>query len=370
MNIFVDPADGAAYIIYSVADGANNWDHENYMLVQRLTHDGRHGERGASSDRFGPAPAEAPVLFKRGGSYYAAFGRNCFCCDYGAEIFMFRAPHPLGPWTGGRDVNIGSNGQRSVRGQTAFVLSVPSPTAGADPTVMIALDQWMTGSTRAAMFQYWGQLTFDEKGDVMDLWWTDTWTLPLPAPVSSPPPPPPPPPMSRPSTSPPRRFRRRRRRRCRGHRRRRRRAASPPPKSDLADAPTSVAATPAAAKVVAACRGSCQLSGDARRGRPGERRRARVRVYLGLDGPLERSWECWRSRSPAALGVASALRLRRPTPLFSRAGGLPSSRRLAVTLVADNGCRVACGRDRAAEGSIWMRARKLRSRPRCRCTSS
>ena len=208
MNIFVDPADGAAYIIYSVADGANNWDHENYMLVQRLTHDGRHGERGASSDRFGPAPAEAPVLFKRGGSYYAAFGRNCFCCDYGAEIFMFRAPHPLGPWTGGRDVNIGSNGQRSVRGQTAFVLSVPSPTAGADPTVMIALDQWMTGSTRAAMFQYWDQLAFDEKGDVMDLWWTDTWTLPLPAPVSSPPPPPPPPPMSRPSTSPPpRRFR-------------------------------------------------------------------------------------------------------------------------------------------------------------------
>ena len=38
---------------------------------------------------------------------------------------------------------------------------------------MIALDQWMTGSTRAAMFQYWGQLAFDEKGDVMDLWWTD-----------------------------------------------------------------------------------------------------------------------------------------------------------------------------------------------------
>ena len=26
MNVFVDPADGAAYIIYSVADGANNWD--------------------------------------------------------------------------------------------------------------------------------------------------------------------------------------------------------------------------------------------------------------------------------------------------------------------------------------------------------
>ena len=66
------------------------------MLVQRLTHDGHHGERGASSDRWAGARG-APVLFQRGGSCYA-FGRNYFC-DYGAEIFMFRAPHPLGPWT-------------------------------------------------------------------------------------------------------------------------------------------------------------------------------------------------------------------------------------------------------------------------------
>ena len=229
---------------------------------------------------------------------------------------MFQAPHPLGPWTGGRDVNIGSNGQRSVRGQTAFVLSVPSPTAGADPTVMIALDQWMTGSTRAAMFQYWGELAFDEKGDVMDLWWTDTWTLPLPAPVSSPPPPPPPsrpstspPPMSRPSTSPPpRRFRN---------------PSYPPPpppksspppwqlptqwRSSPRDAPASVAASPNISALTGA-----------------------------LMGVLAFALAC----CVGSLCVFGGQRL------FSRAGGLPSSRprRKRPTTAAGGG-------DRAAEGT-------------------
>ena len=143
MNVFVDPADGRGYIIYTSRDTGNR------ITVQRLTADGRRGERGASSARFGPSPCEAPTLFKRGATYWAIFGKNCWCCADGAQAYAFSAPHPLGPWTGGRDLNAGAGG-RVVRGQSAFALAVPSASAGASPTILLAFDQWMTGATRAS----------------------------------------------------------------------------------------------------------------------------------------------------------------------------------------------------------------------------
>ena len=193
MNVFVDPADGRGYIIYTSRDTGNR------ITVQRLTADGRRGERGASSARFGPSPCEAPTLFKRGATYWAIFGKNCWCCADGAQAYAFSAPHPLGPWTGGRDLNAGAGG-RVVRGQSAFALAVPSASAGASPTILLAFDQWMTGATRASMYQYWGQLEFDDRGAPQTLRWQDRWTLPLPPnpnrrgappPVTPPSPPPP-----------------------------------------------------------------------------------------------------------------------------------------------------------------------------------
>ena len=124
MNVFVDPADGRGYIIYTSRDTGNR------ITVQRLTADGRRGERGASSARFGPSPCEAPTLFKRGATYWAIFGKNCWCCADGAQAYAFSAPHPLGPWTGGRDLNAGAGG-RVVRGQSAFALVVPPASARA-----------------------------------------------------------------------------------------------------------------------------------------------------------------------------------------------------------------------------------------------
>ena len=204
MNVFVDPADGRGYIIYTSRDTGNR------ITVQRLTADGRRGERGASSARFGPSPCEAPTLFKRGATYWAIFGKNCWCCADGAQAYAFSAPHPLGPWTGGRDLNAGAGG-RVVRGQSAFALAVPSASAGASPTILLAFDQWMTGATRAAMYQYWGELEFDDRGAPQTLRWQDRWTLPLPPnpnrrgapPPMAPPSPPPPQPSPRPLTLPP-----------------------------------------------------------------------------------------------------------------------------------------------------------------------
>ena len=46
----------------------------------------------------GPMPAEGPVFFKRGDTYYILGGTTCCACRGGSSIYVFVAPSPLGPW--------------------------------------------------------------------------------------------------------------------------------------------------------------------------------------------------------------------------------------------------------------------------------
>ena len=170
VNAMLDPADGRTYIIYT-----SKLDHR--IRVQRLTADGTAGVRGAVSAPFGPQPCEAPVLFRHSDrAYFALFGHLCWCCAQGSEAFVFRATSPLGPWATLGDANLRPDGERAVRGQAAFVLRLPplstlSVTASASPVpasavdagirFVIAFDEWMTGSSRARMHQYWAPLEFE-----------------------------------------------------------------------------------------------------------------------------------------------------------------------------------------------------------------
>lgn len=88
------------------------------IRIQQLDKDGLSAIPGAVSPPFPPHPCEAPLLFRRHDTYYALFGHNCPCCPEGSELFVYTAPHPLGPWSGGQDVNRDSStGQRVVNGQ-------------------------------------------------------------------------------------------------------------------------------------------------------------------------------------------------------------------------------------------------------------
>ena len=169
MNVMLDGRTGRTFMIYSA--GARG----GYALrVQELMPDGRRGKSGASSLPFPPRPCEAPVLFQSSRRFYAVFGHNCWCCAEGAEAFAFSAPDPLGPWTAHGDINVGSDGRRIVRGQTAFVQRLgpwraaagaagdddgeAEPTGGrshgdGDDHLFLAFDLWMTGSSRASMLQ-------------------------------------------------------------------------------------------------------------------------------------------------------------------------------------------------------------------------
>jgi hypothetical protein len=97
--VFVDK-DGTGYMIYGDF-------HLNF--IEKLTPDFLHGT-GIGADIPGgikshpPLTAfpvdfvEAPVLFERKGVYYALFGHCCCFCYQGSGMFVFQAPHPLGPW--------------------------------------------------------------------------------------------------------------------------------------------------------------------------------------------------------------------------------------------------------------------------------
>ena len=174
MNVFVDD-DGTPYIIYTSGfhGGA-----DASIRVQRLAKDGLSAVPNATSPPFPPTHCEAPLMFRRGDLYYAAFGHACGCCSEGSELFVFTARHPLGPWAGGEDANRDAGGRRVVAGQSAFVVEVRAAQSNRS-TWLWATDQWQSGETRSGNYQYWGALSFGQDGCVRPLEWAQSWELQL-----------------------------------------------------------------------------------------------------------------------------------------------------------------------------------------------
>jgi hypothetical protein len=78
-HLFVDPADSQGYVIWTGMSSAPN-DHK--IRVSKLTADMRDvvPDAGSSTWTFAENFTEAPMLFERGGLYYAVFG-HCCCCE-------------------------------------------------------------------------------------------------------------------------------------------------------------------------------------------------------------------------------------------------------------------------------------------------
>ena len=104
-DVYVDPVSGDGWIIYSML----------YKLwMEKLTPDffattgesatmvgGSEGPPGLNNNTLTAFAAdfiEAPSIFKRNDTYYAAFGYCCAFCFQGSGLFIFTAPRPAGPW--------------------------------------------------------------------------------------------------------------------------------------------------------------------------------------------------------------------------------------------------------------------------------
>ena len=97
-------------------------------------------------------------MFKRNGQYYAGFGQCCCFCAAGANVQIYRADHPLGPY--GQPVTVAE--PVNWRGQTGAVWFT-----GQD--YVLFGDRWQSAPDhiKAHDFTYMAPLQFDADGNPM-----------------------------------------------------------------------------------------------------------------------------------------------------------------------------------------------------------
>jgi hypothetical protein len=145
-----------------------------------------------SSGVFGNTFVEAPVLFKRKGTYYALFDNCCCFCGHGSGIGVYTAAHPLGPYTYHNNVGCTTNtslspgcgcgmdhsiaggtcdfyGDSLTTAQQNFVIRIPQ----ADGTIQYVWtgDRWQSADDgiKAHDLQYWSVLEWVSSPGSVDL---------------------------------------------------------------------------------------------------------------------------------------------------------------------------------------------------------
>lgn len=208
-DVFVDPADGAAYVVY----GANF-----YLGVERLTPDMLNSTGVNATWAAGPFDGsvspdyfvEAPAMFVRHGIYYLLYGHCCCFCYQGSGIIVATASHPMGPWkvwpgdlacvangtSAGASVDDlegvptpgqgclygGSRAVSATRAQQNFVIAVPS--GDGESTFVWTGDRWQQSpdGLKGHEGQFWAPLHFDdaEEGRIQKVRWLDEFELRVP----------------------------------------------------------------------------------------------------------------------------------------------------------------------------------------------
>jgi hypothetical protein len=179
-SVFADPSgtNSAGYIIYNSKNAAG-------QFIEQLTPDftavvkntsASHSPTHIAEEECREGGCEAPLMFTRGGIYYALFGHNCWCCPEGSELYVFSAPTALGPYTYQSDANLNAAGDRVVHGQSTAV--VPLSTTNGTQYLWLS-DRWQSSNMWSTDLQYWGLLHFDDRGGIKPVVWEDSFQLDL-----------------------------------------------------------------------------------------------------------------------------------------------------------------------------------------------
>jgi len=163
-NLFVDD-DGTGYVIYTniAGDGIDR----HAMTVEKLSPDFTAStlERSETLDRKG----EAPAMFKRGGLCYVLFGNTCCFCPHGADVRVFAAEKPLGPYRQLGEINRDDAGTIIVPAQQTDVFQLQTPDG---PVHLWLADLWGSriDGIKGHDLQYWSSpLRFESDGSIRRL---------------------------------------------------------------------------------------------------------------------------------------------------------------------------------------------------------
>jgi len=170
-GLFVDD-DGAAYIVYTSIELGHA------IAVERLSPDWLAGS-GQTSD-FLDRGCEAPTMFKHHGTYYVLLGNTCCFCPQGADVRVFTAASPLGPYTLRGEINRDATGGLIIPAQQTHVATIPTVNG---PELLWMGDCWGSrpDGIKGHDLQYWSSpLRFEEDGTINQLTFTKEFELVLP----------------------------------------------------------------------------------------------------------------------------------------------------------------------------------------------
>jgi hypothetical protein len=187
-DIFTEGAD--AFLIYTshLTEPAGVKNHR--ISVEKLSDDWLDSAR-LSSGYFGHDFVEAPVMFKRAGTYYALFDHCCCFCGEGSGAIVHTATHPLGPWTTHNQIGAYPNGtsvsmaqQRSTfwyqRGK-AMVDGFDEEEGAPPPTLVWMGNRWQSSpdGEKDHDFETWLPVEFDGSNPPLPkpMVWQDSWSL-------------------------------------------------------------------------------------------------------------------------------------------------------------------------------------------------
>lgn len=169
LGLFVN-ADGRGYVIYtSIAQ-------HFAVSIERLSDDYLDSTR-ENSGILGTG-CEAPVLFRRGDTYFALFDNCCCFCREGTGVRVSTASRPLGPYTAKGNINRDAKGLPIIHAQQTYVAQIPTSTG----TAYIWMgDRWQStpDKIKGHDFQYWAPLEFTSQGEILPLKWVNEWKIEL-----------------------------------------------------------------------------------------------------------------------------------------------------------------------------------------------
>jgi hypothetical protein len=155
-NLFVDPADGTAYLVYTNVGSGATFD----LYIDKLN--SNYTDVTGTGEAIGaPHYKEAPGMFKRGSTYYYTYGTLCGYCGLGADTSYFTASTPLGSWT-----PQGAISSDSCHGQSTNVSVI---TTNSGTVYLYQSDLWKSTDPTSPLFgwanqgqanQFWRPLAF------------------------------------------------------------------------------------------------------------------------------------------------------------------------------------------------------------------
>ena len=160
-TVYVDPADGRAYHIYSSEDNLT-------LNIAELTsdftdHTGRYVRVAPCGHN------EAPALFRHGDTYWLITSGCTGWAPNAARLFS--APSIWGPWRQHPNPCVGPDADLTFHGQSTFVL----PVAGRDDAFIFMADIWRPKHPSDARY-IWLPIRFAADGTPV-IEWQDQWTL-------------------------------------------------------------------------------------------------------------------------------------------------------------------------------------------------